>query len=217
MSIFFKNHSSTLYHEDCLSLMDTFIAEEKQFDMIFADPPYFLSNDGFSVHAGKRVSVNKGNWDKSKGLQNDEDFTFEWLKKCKQLLTPNGTIWISGTLHNIYVVGYVLQKLSYKILNDISWFKPNAPPHLACRYFAHSHETLLWARKEQKSKHYFDYQLMKQWDETKDILKNEGRQMRSVWSIPLTPRAEKQHGKHPTQKPKELLKRVILSSTVESV
>lgn len=92
-----------------------------------------------------------------------------------------------------------------------------APPHLACRYFAHSHETLLWARKEQKSKHYFDYQLMKQWDETKDILKNEGRQMRSVWSISLTPRAEKQHGKHPTQKPKELLKRVILSSTVESV
>lgn len=214
--IFYKNESTILYQENCLSLMDKFIAKEKQFDMIFADPPYFLSNNGFSLHAGKRVSVNKGKWDKSNGLESDEDFTFQWLQKCKKLLSPNGTIWISGTLHNIYVVGYLLQKLSYKILNDISWFKPNAPPHLACRYFAHSHETLLWARKDKKSKHYFDYQKMKHWDQTKDMIKNEGKQMRSVWSIPLTSKEEKKHGKHPTQKPEELLRRVVLSSTKEN-
>ena len=214
--IFYKTTSSILYYDDCLSLMDKFIAKEKQFDMIFADPPYFLSNDGFSLHSGKRVSVNKGKWDKSNGSENDEHFTFEWLKKCQELLTPNGTIWISGTLHNIYTVGYILQQLSFKILNDISWFKPNGPPHLACRYFAHSHETLLWAKKEKKSKHFFNYELMKYWDETRDLIKNEGKQMRSVWSIPLTPREEKKMGKHPTQKPEELLKRIILSSTNEN-
>ena len=219
MSLFWKNNQIRLYHDDCLSLMEEFISQKKQFEMIFADPPYFLSNDGFSLHAGRRVSVNKGKWDKSNGLENDENFTFEWLKRCQQLLAPNGTIWISGTLHNIYTVGYVLQKLSFKILNDISWFKPNGPPHLACRYFAHSHETLLWAKKDKKSKHFFNYQLMKHWEKhgnkAKDIIKNEGKQMRSVWSIPLTPREEKKYGKHPTQKPEELLRRIILSSTQE--
>ena len=216
MSLFFKNNQITLYNDDCLPLMDKWIADNHQFNMIFSDPPYFLSNDGFSLQAGKRVSVNKGQWDKSNGLEQDEYFTFEWLKRCQKLLTPDGTIWISGTLHNIYTVGSVLQKLSFKILNDICWFKPNGPPHLACRYFAHSHETLLWAKKDKNSRHFFDYDLMKEWDESRDIIKNQGRQMRSVWSIPLAAKEEKKYGKHPTQKPQELLKRIVLSSTREN-
>ena len=216
MSLFFKNSQTLLYHDDCLSLLDKWLLTDRQFDMIFADPPYFLSNNGFSLHAGKRVSVNKGPWDKSNGLERDERFTFEWLKRCQKLLTPNGTIWISGTLHSIYIVGSVLQKLSFKILNDICWFKPNGPPHLACRYFAHSHETILWAKKNKTGKHFFDYDLMKGWDENRDIIKNKGKQMRSVWSIPLAPGEEKKYGKHPTQKPQELLKRIVLSSTREN-
>ncbi len=122
-------------------------------------------------------------------------------------------IWISGTFHNIYIVGFVLQKLGFKILNEIAWLKPNAPPNLACRSFAHAHETLLWAKKNSKAKHSFNYELMKRWDQTNDALKNPNKQMRSVWSIPLVPQQEKKFGKHPTQKPQELLRRVILSSS----
>ncbi len=122
-------------------------------------------------------------------------------------------IWISGTFHNIYIVGFVLQKLGFKILNEIAWLKPNAPPNLACRSFAHAHETLLWAKKNSKAKHSFNYELMKRWDQTNDALKNPNKQMRSVWSIPLASQQEKKFGKHPTQKPQELLRRVILSSS----
>jgi len=187
--------------------------EKNSVDMIFADPPYFLSNDGFSVKSGKRVSVNKGTWDKSKGFKENLKFTKKWLKLCKEILKKNGSIWVSGTLHNIYSVGFLLEELEFKIMNDITWFKPNGPPHLACRYFAHAHETILWAKKDKKAKHKFNYELMKKWDDEKDILKNKDKQMRSVWSIPLTSKKEKIHGKHPTQKPEELLKRIILSST----
>ena len=203
-----------LYNEDCLERLDKI--EKKSVDMIFADPPYFLSNNGFSLKSGKRVSVNKGNWDKSKGFEKDFEFTALWIKKCKELLKDQGTIWISGTLHIIYMVGYILQKEGFVILNDIAWFKPNGPPHLACRYFAHSHETLLWGKKTKKNKHTFNYELMKHWDHSNDLIKNTGRQMRSVWSIPLTSKKEKTFGKHPTQKPEELLKRVLLSSTNEN-
>jgi site-specific DNA-methyltransferase (adenine-specific) len=201
----------TLINKDCLKELDKI--EKNSIDMIFSDPPYFLSNDGFSVQNGKMVSVNKGNWDKSKGFVNDFEFTETWIKKCMEVLKENGTIWISGTQHIIYQIGYILQKNGFLILNDISWFKPNGPPHLACRYFTHSHETILWAKKSKKSKHTFNYQLMKHWDMTNDAIKKEGKQMRSVWSIPLTPKLEKQFGRHPTQKPKELLRRIILSST----
>jgi site-specific DNA-methyltransferase (adenine-specific) len=184
-------------------------------DMIFADPPYNLSNDGFTVMSGKRVSVNKGKWDKSLGIIADMDFHIKWISACQRVLKPNGTIWVSGTYHSIYQCGYALQKLDFHILNDISWFKPNASPNIGCRCFAASHETILWAKKSKNSKHTFNYQLMKNYDEVKDIIKNSGKQMRSVWSIPTTPQREKIFGKHPTQKPIELLKRIILSSTNE--
>ena len=202
-----------LYHGDCLKFLSKL--PDDSMDMIFADPPYNLSNDGFSVHAGKRVSVNKGRWDKSKGVEDDFDFHSRWIEACKRVLKPNGTIWISGTYHSIYQCGFALQKYGYHILNDISWYKPNAAPHLACRMFAASHETLLWARKDKKAKHYFDYKRMKEKEYPEDKMKNPGKQMRSVWSIATPPKGEKEHGKHPTQKPLSLLERIVLASTKE--
>ena len=200
-----------LYRENCLNLLAEF--PENSVDMVFADPPYNLSNGGFTVHAGKRVSVDKGNWDKSNGVENDFDFHVEWIKACRRVLKPNGTIWISGTYHSIYQCGYTLQLNGYHVLNDISWFKPNAAPNLSCRYFAASHETLIWARKEKKAKHIFNYDLMKNGEWPKDFIKRPNTQMRSVWAISTPESAEKIFGKHPTQKPEKLLRRIILAAT----
>ena len=186
---------------------------ENSVDMIFADPPYNLSNGGFSVHAGRMVSVNKGDWDKSRGFEDDYDFHHRWIEACRRVLKPHGTLWVSGTYHSIYQCGHALQALNYHILNDIAWFKPNASPNLSCRFFTASHETLIWARKEKKAKHHFDYNLMKEGDWSQDVLKKPGLQMRSVWSIGTPKPAEKTFGKHPTQKPLELLRRVVLAST----
>ncbi len=210
---YFIKDNFVLYHANCLDILSQL--PENSVDMIFADPPYNLSNGGFSVHAGRMVSVNKGNWDKSKGFKDDYEFHFKWLEACKRVLKPAGSLWVSGTYHSIYQCGHALQALGYHILNDISWFKPNASPNLSCRFFTASHETIIWARKDKKAKHTFNYDLMKngQWPE--DFLKKEGLQMRSVWSI-LTPRkSEKKFGKHPTQKPIDLLKRIVLASTKE--
>lgn len=205
---YYNSPDFNLYKGDCIDILKDI--PDNSVDLIFADPPYFLSNGGISCRAGKMVSVNKADWDKSNGIDKDFEFTFNWLYECKRVLKDTGSIWISGTMHNIYQVGYALQKLDYRILNEISWFKPNAPPNLSCRYFAHSHETLIWARKDQESRHKFNYELMKKWD---DKISESGKQMRSVWNIPLTPQQEKKSGKHPTQKPLELLKRIVLSST----
>lgn len=199
------DHSIRLLKRDSISILEQ--ARENNVDMIFADPPYFLSNGGITCHAGKMVSVNKGKWDKSKGVIENHKFTFDWLKACQRVLKPNGTIWVSGTTHIIHSVGFAMQKLGYKILNDIIWYKRNAPPNLSCRYFTHSTEIILWAAKNEKSKHYFNYQLMKEI--------NKGKQMRNLWEISAPPAEEKKFGKHPTQKLVELLKRIILASTRE--
>lgn len=200
-----------LFKGDALDIMRALPAES--FDMVFADPPYFLSNGGFSVHSGKRVPVHKGSWDKSRGVDDDMDFHRAWIEEARRLLKPNGTIWISGTYHSIYQCGYALQATGFHILNDIAWFKPNAAPNLSCRVFTASHETLLWARKDKKARHYFDYGAMKNGDWPTDKMKNPGTQMRSVWSINTPRQSEKAHGKHPTQKPLDLLQRIVLAST----
>jgi len=205
---YFEKEDFTLYKGECINLIKTF--PDNSVDLVFADPPYFLSNNGFSCKAGKMVSVNKADWDKSNGFEKDFEFTYNWLKEVQRILNDNGSIWISGTMHNIYQVGFSLQKLNFKILNEISWFKPNASPNLSCRYFTHSHETLIWAKKNKNSKHKFNYSIMKEWN---DRLSNSGKQMRSVWTIPLTSKFEKNKGYHPTQKPIELLKRIILSTS----
>jgi site-specific DNA-methyltransferase (adenine-specific) len=182
-------------------------------DMIFADPPYNLSNGGVTCYAGKMVSVNKGKWDRSKGFDEDLEFHKRWIAECKRILKPSGTIWISGTNHSIYQCGYLLQKLNFHILNDISWFKPNAAPNLACTTFAHSHETLLWAKKDKKAKHIFNYEKMKTGTFCEDKIKVPDKQMRTVWSIPTPAPDEKTFGKPPTQKPLSLLKRIVMAST----
>ena len=209
----YKTNEIALYQEDCLEVMKRF--PDNYVDMIFADPPYNLSNDGVTCHAGKMVSVNKGKWDKSSGFEKDIEFHEKWIMECKRILKLGGTIWISGTNHSIYQCGFILQKLNFHILNDISWFKPNAAPNLACTTFAHSHETLLWAKKEKKAKHIFNYDKMKEGIFKEDKMKVPEKQMRSVWSIPTPAPEEKTFGKHPTQKPLALLKRIILASTNE--
>ena len=192
----------TLLQGDCIELLNQF---DFKFDLIFADPPYFLSNDGISVQSGKMVSVNKGDWDKSQGFEKDNEFNYKWLKACQNHLTDNGSIWISGTFHNIFSVAQMLTELDFKILNCITWAKTNPPPNLSCRYFTHSTEFILWARKSKKSSHYYNYDLMKQI--------NGGTQMRDVWNLPAIAPWEKSCGKHPTQKPLALLTRIILAST----
>jgi len=187
--------------------------EENSFDMIFADPPYFLSNDGIVCKSGKMASVNKGEWDRSKGFDENLSFIERWLSGCYRVLKDSGTIWISGTLHIIYEIGFLLEKLGFKILNDIVWFKPNASPNLACKYFVHSHETLLWAKKANDVHEYYNYNLMKHWDDPNDKIKNRGKQMRDVWWMPTISPKEKKYGEHPTQKPLNLLIRIIASCT----
>jgi site-specific DNA-methyltransferase (adenine-specific) len=244
-----------LYHADCLTLLDAIAAKYPQgrFDAIFADPPYFLSNGGITCHAGRMVKVDKGDWDKSRGPELNHEFNLEWLKRCRNVLKPNGTIWVSGTHHVIFSIGYAMQQLGFKILNDIAWEKPNPPPNLSCRYFTHSTETILWAARDEKSKHVFNYQ---------DMRKVTGKQMKtvwkgldlggagyqpalsgnlpdkespapgklpaatgklpvppeelgSIWTMPAPGNAEKEHGKHPTQKPVALIERCLLASTNE--
>ena len=208
---FYHNKNFTLYQGNCLEIMQQFA--DNSFDMIFADPPYMLSNGGFSVQSGRRVCVNKGQWDKSNGFDEDFKFQNEWIAACKRILKPTGTIWISGTYHSIYQCGYALQRNGYHILNDIAWFKPNASPNLSCRFFTASHETLIWARKDKKAKHTFNYSSMKNGSWPEDFLKKPNLQMRSVWAINTPKATEKIFGKHPTQKPFDLLRRVVLAST----
>ena len=203
------SHGVWLYQGNSLEVLDALASRypDGLFDMIFADPPYFLSNGGITCHAGRMVKVDKGDWDKSRGPELNHEFNTEWLRRCQRVLKPNGTIWVSGTQHVIFSVGYAMQQLGFKILNDIAWEKPNPPPNLSCRYFTHSTETLLWAAKTGKSKHCFNYQLMRQIAG--------GKQMKSVWRIGAPRTEEKKFGKHPTQKPVALIERCILASTRE--
>ena len=199
-----------LYHTDCLSFMDELAGRcpDGVFHAIFADPPYFLSNGGITCHAGRMVRVDKGDWDKSRGAEVNHEFNTAWLSRCQKLLTANGTIWVSGTHHVIHSVGYAMQQLGMKILNDVTWEKTNPPPNLSCRYFTHSTETIIWAAKNDRAKHCFNYETMKGM--------NGGKQMKSVWSMVAPAKAEKSFGKHPTQKPVALLKRILLASTREN-
>ena len=208
---YFQQGNFVLYCDDCLKILEQL--PENSIDMIFADPPYNLSNGGFTCHAGHAVLVNKGKWDVSNGLEKDFNFHLNWIKACKRILKPRGTIWISGTYHSIYECGFALQIAGFKILNDIAWYKPNASPNLSCRYFTASHETHIWAAKNKKSKHTFNYKEMREGDWSNDFIKKPNKQMRSVWAINTPNSWEKKFGKHPTQKPFELLKRIVLAST----
>lgn len=201
---YFREGSFKLINDDTFNALKNF--EEKTFDMIFADPPYFLSNNGITCSGGKMVSVNKGKWDKALSIKEKHEFNKHWIKECYRVLKDNGTIWISGTLHNIYSIGMALEEEGFKIINNITWQKTNPPPNIACKAFTHSTETILWAKKDlKKSKYTFNYNLMKEL--------NDNKQMKDVWTTSLTKPSEKKQGKHPTQKPLEILNRIILAST----
>jgi site-specific DNA-methyltransferase (adenine-specific) len=210
---YFCDGNFVLYNADCLNVLSQF--PENSVDMIFADPPYFLSSGTFTCQNGKMVSVKKGDWDLSNGLKKNFDFHRLWISACKWVLKPSGTIWISGTYHSIYQCGFALQLEGFHVLNDIAWLKPNAAPNLSCRFFTASHETLIWARKDKKSRHTFNYRLMKNGVWSGDFIKKPNTQMRSVWAIGTPKNIEKKFGKHPTQKPEDLLKRIVLASTNE--
>lgn len=194
-----------IYQGDCLEILAAI--PEGVVDLVFADPPYFLSNNGITCHAGKMVSVNKGEWDVSRGADTNHEFNRAWLAACQRVLKPNGSIWVSGTSHVIHSVGFAMQQLGFKLLNDISWVKPNPPPNLSCRYFTHATETIIWAAKNKKSRHTFNYKLMKE--------TNGGKQMKSVWQVLPPSRQEKRFGKHPAQKPLALLDRIVQAASIE--
>ena len=178
------------------------------FDCIWTDPPYFLSNGGVTCVAGRMVKVDKGEWDRSRGIALDHKFNLEWLAECHRLLKPAGTIWVTGTLHVYLSIGMALQELGFRVLNDIIWQKSNPPPNLGRRCFTHATEMVLWATKALKgSKHRytFHYETMRE--------ENGGKQMKNVWRFPAAGRQEKKFGKHPTQKPAALIARCLRAST----
>ena len=199
-----ENRDFTIVHGDCFDVLPQF---DFKFDMIFADPPYFLSNGGISYQAGKIVCVDKGEWDKGGSTESIMEFNRQWLSLCREKLKDNGTIWISGTHHNIFSIANALTELGYKILNVITWAKTNPPPNISCRFFTYSTEFIIWARKCSKVPNKFNYELMK--------AINDGKQMTDVWRLPAIGRWEKSCGKHPTQKPLALLTRIILAGTDE--
>lgn len=197
-----SDRAFTLLHGDCIKLLEQFTFK---FDMIFADPPYFLSNGGISIQSGKVVCVDKGEWDKGGTPEYIDSFNRAWISECRNKLKDNGTIWVSGTYHNIFSIANILTELGFKILNVVTWAKTNPPPNISCRYFTHSTEFIIWARKSAKIAHYYNYGVMKQI--------NNDRQMTDVWQLPAITRWEKSCGKHPTQKPLSVLSRIILAST----
>lgn len=207
---YFENKVAKLILGDCCEVLKSF--NEKSIDLIFADPPYFLSSGGISCHSGKQVIVNKGEWDKTLLVQDRIEYNRKWIKECKRVLKDDGSIWISGTFHNIYTVGVALELEGFSIINNITRKKPNPTPNLGCRCFTNSTETILWASKKmnvkKKEKYFFNYKLMKEM--------NNNKQMQDMWVISVPKIAEKKYGKHPTQKPVELLKKILLSSTNEN-
>lgn len=203
-NLYFKDKNFSLYEGDSFALLKEIT--NKSISMIFADPPYFLSGNGITCHSGTMVSVKKADWDEEINIDEKIKYNRRWINSCKNILTNDGTIWISGTFHNIYTIGVALELEGFTIINNVIWKKLNPPPNISCRAFTHSTETIIWA-KLNKTKHYFNYKLMKKI--------NRNKQMKDVWEFPLTKPSEKKEGKHPTQKPIELLKRIILASTKE--
>lgn len=217
--IYFKKENFVLLNGDSFKLLKNI--EKKSVNMIFADPPYFLSSGGISCKSGRQVKVDKGVWDITKSIDDKIKFHRKWIELCREILDDNGTIWISSTLHSVYAIGVALEMEGFAIINNIIWQKPNPAPNLACRCFTHSTETIIWARKQisatKKGKHYFDYSSMKE--------ENGGKQMKDVWEFTDEPeiwkistpsKAEKKEGYHPTQKPLKLLERIIVASTKEN-
>lgn len=200
-----KSEDFILYEGNSLKILPTL--RPSSVDMVFADPPYFLSGGGISYQNGKVVCVDKGDWDKPKTQEEMDGFNQSWIDSCRKLLKPQGTIWVSGTYHNIFSVIGCLKKAGCRILNVITWQKPDPPENITHKFFTFSAEFIIWARKSERVSHSFNYDLM--------VEQNGGKQMTDVWTIPTVRMWEKNCGKHPTQKPLALLKRIIECCTDE--
>ena len=201
----FGEPGAIVYLADCVDLMK--VMPSGCVDVVFADPPYRLSRGGVTVKSGKLASVDKGAWDRSMGFAEDHRFNVRWLKEACRILKPHGTIWVTGTHHIIFSLGFALQTMRCKIINQITWAKPDPPPNALHTAFTHAHETLLWASRGKGARHTFNYDLVNSPDPAS--------QVSTVWRIPPVPMREKTHGRHPTQKPLRLLRRAILASTRE--
>ena len=199
---------ATLHLGDALEVLSHL--PEESVDCIWTDPPYLLSNGGVTCVAGRMVSVDKGDWDRSRGIEADHEFNLAWTAACRRVLTPAGTIWVTGTLHVYPSVGMALLRNGFRLLNDIVWEKPNPPPNLGRRTFTHSTEVVLWAAKSDKGsghRYTFNYDEMRR--------ENGGKQMKTVWRMNAPGASEKRYGKHPTQKPLALIDRCLRASTNE--
>ncbi len=194
-----------VYRVDCVELMRLMPAGSV--DAIFADPPYRLSGGGLTVKSGRLAPVDKGRWDRSGGFRRDHEFNVRWLRAARRVLKPDGTLWVTGTHHIIFSLGFALQRLGFRIINSVVWQKPDPPPNALHTAFTHAHETLIWASKARGARHTFNYDLINSPDP--------GSQMSSVWRIPAVSKSEKAHGYHPTQKPLRLVRRALLASTQE--
>lgn len=206
MEVYFQSndHQFELYHSDATEVMNALC---KKCDVVFADPPYFLSRNQSIKINGEWKSFEKGEWDRVTFLDNINKFNKNWLSICRDVLKDSGTIWVSGTYHNIFSVATCLVELGFKVLNIIVWQKSDAKPTLSRNYFNFTTEYIVWARKTEKIPHYFNCDLMEQI--------NGGARMPDVWRIPFISSWEMKLGKHPTQKPLRLLYRIILASTRE--
>lgn len=191
-----------LYNEDCIEVLKKL--KPNSVDLIFADPPYFLSNGGKSIHSGKVVSVNKGEWDKKENYEDTILFTKNWINGCFKVLKFGGSIWVSGTVHNIFEVKNALDEAGFKIINIVVWHKSDPPPLIYKNKLRFSYELIIWASKG--FKHIFNYEYM---------FKINNGELEDVWTIPAVQMNEKKFGYHPTQKPEELLERIIKSSSNE--
>ena len=195
-----------VYLADCVKLMRLMPAESV--DAVFADPPYRLSTGGVTVKSGRLAPVDKGAWDRSLGsFEEDHAFNVRWLREARRILKSDGTLWVSGTHHIIFSLGYALQSLGFRVINSVVWEKPDPVPNALHTAFTHAHETLIWASKGRRARHTFNYDLVNSPDPT--------AQVGSVWRIPTVPKREKSHGHHPTQKPLRLVRRALLASTRE--
>ncbi len=201
----FGEPGAIVYLADCAQLMRLMPAGSV--DAVFADPPYRLSTGGVTVKSGQLASVDKGSWDRSMGFEEDHRFNLSWLKEARRVLKPDGTIWVTGTHHIIFSIGFALQSLGFRVINSVVWEKPDPPPNAMHTSFTHSHETIIWASRGRGARHTFNYDLINSPDP--------GSQMSSVWRIPAVTRREKRHGYHPTQKPLRLVRRALLASTRE--
>ena len=200
---------NTILSGDCIENLKKIPTES--IDLIFADPPYWMQTEGVLLRTnGAKFSGVEDDWDKFNSYSDYDDFSALWLKECKRVLKPNGSIWVIGAFQNIYRLGYIMQNLGFWIINDVVWSKPNAVPNFGGTRFQNSHETLLWCTKNKQSKYTFNYKTMK--------YLNGGRQEKSVWDIGICiggERLKDEDGNkvHSTQKPEKLLEKVILSSS----